>query len=219
MASSASQLRSTDMTPGTQVDYYSSAKDSWLPTTITKVDLNTGDIQIAVRGGTNIPKDLVRGKLRRHLTPTKGQLDWARSLVGSEEFQVFQQYYFHKYADPYNAPSDKFEYRDLPRCMLVAGREKVASLAFDLDQALGCVGSILELEAEADHLPSGDVPALSLTLTKFGNAFFTMLNKVLRDYGHNLHVSREVQRHDASVAQDYEFLKSWARAPTGPWSS
>mmetsp|Transcript_11080 Transcript_11080/g.39146 ORF Transcript_11080/g.39146 Transcript_11080/m.39146 type:complete len:658 (+) Transcript_11080:157-2130(+) len=190
------QLTAADLRAGGSVDYYSSKKRSWLPVRITKVDPESGAIEIDLRSGQWLGKEEQRGKLRRHMKPGKAQLEWARLVMGSDRYTAEMSEFFRRHAS-FPQGGEPF-----------VTKEGFSDLAAELDLQLGICGSILALEEEAK-------PQASLTSVKFGCAFWKLLKRTLRDYGQALNFRHSAPRRGESAGRDYEVERELKRGTYG----
>lgn len=178
-----------ELLPGALVDYFSSAKQSWLPARITRVDPETGAVEVDLRPGQWLGRAEQRQKLQKHLVPGKSQLEWVRALLGTDAYDVEMSEIFLRHA---TAPHGRGPVPYIPWSALSA-------LAADLDVQLGWCGSIRVLEEEAApqmrRCEPSDIEAFNFTT--FGNVFWKLLNKTIRDHAQRLPTKRTSQRGDS----------------------
>mmetsp|Transcript_98816 Transcript_98816/g.247718 ORF Transcript_98816/g.247718 Transcript_98816/m.247718 type:complete len:674 (-) Transcript_98816:102-2123(-) len=194
----SANLSPKDLLVGVVVDYFSSAKQSWLPVRITRVEPETGSVEIDFRAGQPIPKEDQPKKLRRHLKPSKAQLEWVVHVIGSTKFADEMSEIFHRHA---KLPKTSGNHREP-----VLFWNSLSAVAADLDVQLGVCGSILVLEEEACPLPRRlhESVAWAFTLAQFASAFWKLLHRTLRDYGQTLAIKQVAPRRGESCGRDYE---------------
>mmetsp|Transcript_32281 Transcript_32281/g.94409 ORF Transcript_32281/g.94409 Transcript_32281/m.94409 type:complete len:729 (-) Transcript_32281:71-2257(-) len=201
-------LTNADLLVGSKVDYFSSAKQSWLPVTITKVDPDTGAIEIDMRKGVWISRRDQEGKLRVHMRPGKAQLEWARSVMGSDRFNGEMDELFFRHATKLSG-----------RCEVAVLWSAMPALAADLDILVGLCGSLKHLEAETLPVPrrgpGAAADGIALTRAAFSLAFWKTLDSTLREYGQAFPCKRAPQRRSERCAADYIFERDLGRGTFG----
>eukprot|EP00429_Kryptoperidinium_foliaceum_P067133 CAMPEP_0176053712 /NCGR_PEP_ID=MMETSP0120_2-20121206/26719_1 /TAXON_ID=160619 /ORGANISM="Kryptoperidinium foliaceum, Strain CCMP 1326" /LENGTH=665 /DNA_ID=CAMNT_0017387171 /DNA_START=84 /DNA_END=2081 /DNA_ORIENTATION=+ len=190
----ARQLAPPDILVGTTIDYFSSAMKAWLPVTITKVDSQTGAVEISLRPGHWFQPADVEKKMRRHMKPGRTQLEWARNVMGSDRFAEELDDFFQRHATDSGGEQ-------------VILWSSVSGLALDLDNHLALSGSVVALEAEAKPR-RGRTDGEALSHGAFRLAFWKVLHNTLRDYGEVLNFKRPASRRGGPACDaDYELQR------------
>lgn len=202
------ELSRKDLLVGSQLDYFSSAKQTWLPIRITRLDSETGAVEIDIRPGQWIALADQLAKMRPHLKPGKAQLEWVRAVMGTESFTEEMRSFFQRHA------------RRGDRCTAepVLWWSEMSALAADLDLQLGACGSMLLLEQEArPQLGRRDASTQeAFTLASFGCAFWKLLHNTLRDHGHLLDYRPGAPRRgNARCGAEYEVERELKRGTYG----